>query len=342
MICVPSPAHPTHLQAAPNRRSGTRSASAPITVSDWQTVGVEPVAGVTAAGRGGRADQRGRYGIDGGYAGLALFGAMEAGLAGAVAWAARRRRPAVAALAGAGGAAVAGSAASYLYSTGPGKRAIWAPLLDDLGLRGDEHVLGRRVRPRRGADAGGPPVAGGGAVGADVWRRRDQSGNSRAAAERNAVAEGVRGQVELADADARDLPFASASFDVVVSSLAISNIRDAGGRAQALREAVRVLRPGGRLRIVDQGADRYAAVLRESRLPAWPYGSSTGGPGTACQDITSPWSQPPGHPADARQAPGTRRYARPCRSHSVGTGRWITGWYGRHAATMASQKKACA
>jgi len=101
-------------------------------------------------------------------------------------------------------------------------------------------------------------------VGVDVWRRRALSGNSRAAAERNAVAEGVRDRVEVADADARDLPFADGSFDVVVSSLAISNIRDAGGRAQALREAVRVLRPGGRLRIVDQGADRYAAVLREA------------------------------------------------------------------------------
>ena len=30
---------------------------------------MEPVERVTAAGRGGRADQRGRYGIDGGYAG---------------------------------------------------------------------------------------------------------------------------------------------------------------------------------------------------------------------------------------------------------------------------------
>jgi arsenite methyltransferase len=29
----------------------------------------------------------------------------------------------------------------------------------------------------------------------------------------------------------------------------------------ALREAVRVLRRGGRLRIVDDGADRYAAML---------------------------------------------------------------------------------
>jgi hypothetical protein len=49
----------------------------------------------------------------------------EAALIGTVVWAVCHRRPATAALAGAGGAVVAGSAASYLYSTGPGKRAIW-------------------------------------------------------------------------------------------------------------------------------------------------------------------------------------------------------------------------
>jgi SAM-dependent methyltransferase len=235
-----------------------------LSVICWQTGGVEPVAEITAGERGGRVGQRGSYGIDGGFAGLAVFGAIEAGLAGAVAWAARHRRPAIAALAAVGRAAVAGSAASYLYSTGPGKRAIWAQLLDELGLRGDEHVLD--VGCGRGAVLmlAARRLPAGRAVGADVWRRRDQSGNSRAAAERNAVAEGVRGRVELVDADARDLPFASASFDVVVSSLAISNIGEAGGRARALGEAVRVLRPGGRLRIVDEGADRYAAVLREA------------------------------------------------------------------------------
>ncbi len=90
----------------------------------WQTGGVEPVAEVPAGERGGRAGQRGRYGIDGGFAGMAVFGVIEAGLAGTVAWAVRHRRSAVAALAGVGGAEVAGSAASYLYSTGPGKRAI--------------------------------------------------------------------------------------------------------------------------------------------------------------------------------------------------------------------------
>jgi ubiquinone/menaquinone biosynthesis C-methylase UbiE len=131
-------------------------------------------------------------------------------------------------------------------------------------LRDDGHVLD--VGCGRGAVLmlAARRLPAGRAVGADVWGRRDQSGNSRAATERNAAAEGVRDRVKLADADARDFPFASASFDLVVSSLALSNIREADGRAQALREAVRVLRPGGRLRIVDDGADRYAAVLRDA------------------------------------------------------------------------------
>ena len=85
-------AKPAGPQARQYSATGTRPASAPITVGDWQTVGGEPVARVTAAGRGGRSGQRGRYGIDGGYAGVAVFGLIEAGLAGAVIWAARRRR----------------------------------------------------------------------------------------------------------------------------------------------------------------------------------------------------------------------------------------------------------
>ena len=69
---------------------------------------VEPVAEVSAAGRGGRAGPQGRYGIDGGFAALAVFGVIEAGLAGTVAWAVRHRWPAIAALAAVGGAAVSG------------------------------------------------------------------------------------------------------------------------------------------------------------------------------------------------------------------------------------------
>jgi arsenite methyltransferase len=73
------------------------------------------------------------------------------------------------------------------------------------------------------------------AVGVDVWRRRDQTGNTRAAAERNAMVEGVADRVEFVNADARNPPFPAGSFDVVVSSLTIHNISGADGRAQAMR-----------------------------------------------------------------------------------------------------------
>ncbi len=59
------------------------------------------------------------------------------------------------------------------------------------------------------------------------------------------------------------LPFADDSFDVVLSSLAIHNIQDSSGRNQAINEAVRVLKPGGRLVIADFRAQQYAERLRE-------------------------------------------------------------------------------
>jgi SAM-dependent methyltransferase len=58
------------------------------------------------------------------------------------------------------------------------------------------------------------------------------------------------------------LPFEDDSFDVVVSSLAIHNIRGRAGRKKAVDEAVRVLRPGGRLLIADiRGTRHHQAQL---------------------------------------------------------------------------------
>jgi arsenite methyltransferase len=37
--------------------------------------------------------------------------------------------------------AVLAVAAGYFYCTGPGKLSVWKELLDELNLRGDEHVL---------------------------------------------------------------------------------------------------------------------------------------------------------------------------------------------------------
>jgi SAM-dependent methyltransferase len=204
---------------------------------------------------------RASYGIDGGYFGVPYFVLVEAGLLAGGRWADRRGKRLVGSLAKAGAMAMLGVAAGYFYTTGPGKLSVWKELLDELGLRGDEHVLD--IGCGRGAVliSAAHRLPRGRATGVDIWRLRDQTGNSRAATARNATVEGVSERVELADADARDLPFPPESFDVVLSSLALSNIHGSEERAKALHEAVRVLRPGGQMRIVDDRADRYASVL---------------------------------------------------------------------------------
>ena len=71
-------------------------------------------------------------------------------------------------------------------------------------------------------------------MGTDIWLSRDQSGNSRASAERNALLEGVSDRVELVHADAHDLPFDPETFDVVTSSLVFHNIAGDDGRDRRL------------------------------------------------------------------------------------------------------------
>jgi ubiquinone/menaquinone biosynthesis C-methylase UbiE len=156
------------------------------------------------------------------------------------------------------------SMALYLHGTRRGKFAVWQGLLDDLGLRGDERLLdlgcGRGAVLLMAAER----LPAGRAVGIDLWRGVDQSGNAQAVTERNAEAEGVRDRVELRTGDMTALPFDDASFDVIISNIAIHNIKSADGRARAIDEAVRVLRPGGRLLIADLAAvDAYRSRLTE-------------------------------------------------------------------------------
>ncbi len=173
-------------------------------------------------------------------------------------------------------------AAGYLFgavlmvlSSRVGKLKARDRLLDGLHLTGDEQVLdvgcghgllliGAALRVPRGR-----------AVGVDLWSQTDQQGNSAAAARINASAEGVAERVAVQDGDMRNLPFPDASFDVVVSSLAIHNLSSRDDRRRAIGEIVRVLRPGGRVAMLDiahvgqYAADLRAAGLADARAGGW-------------------------------------------------------------------------
>lgn len=149
-----------------------------------------------------------------------------------------------------------------LHASQRGKFVVWAELLGELQLQGDERILD--IGCGRGAVLmlAAQHLTTGRAVGVDLWRRADQSGNSIESTRRNAVAEGVADRVELHTADMTALPFNDNSFDVVVSSIAIHNVRGREGRNQAIAQAIRVLRPGGRLMIADIRRTRdYAGQL---------------------------------------------------------------------------------
>jgi arsenite methyltransferase len=157
--------------------------------------------------------------------------------------------------------------AAMLHSSRRGKLLERDRLLDGLGLAGDEDVLdvgcgrgllllGAAKRLRRGR-----------AVGIDLWSAVDQSDNHRAATLANAEAEGVGERVEVVDGDMRALPFADGSFDRVVSSIAIHNVAEAADRERACHEIARVLRPGGRVAVLDlRATGEYVIAFEDAGL----------------------------------------------------------------------------
>ena len=157
--------------------------------------------------------------------------------------------------------------ALMVHSSRRGKLIERDRLLDGLGLRGGGDVLD--VGCGRGLLLLGAArrLPDGRAVGVDIWSAEDQSGNSRAATLANAEAEGVAGRVEVVDGDMRALPFADASFDAVVSSIAIHNLPEADDRERACHEIARVLRPGGRVAVLDlRATGEYVLAFEDAGL----------------------------------------------------------------------------
>ncbi len=137
-------------------------------------------------------------------------------------------------------------------------------LLDQISWNGNEHVLD--VGCGRGLMLVGAAkrLTSGLATGIDIWQSEDLSGNRPEATLENARREGVEDRIEVKTADMRKLPFPDDAFDVVLSSVAIHNIYSPEGRAEAISEIARVLKPGGQAVIDDIRHGReYATAFRK-------------------------------------------------------------------------------
>lgn len=214
--------------------------------------------------------RRGDYGVDGSVPGLIGMAAGGLLLSACAAAAVHAGRKLLATIALCSSLPLLATVGIYLHTTLRGKFAVWAKLVADMPLSGDERVLD--LGCGRGAVMAmmAKRLSTGAVVGLDLWTA-DQTGNTPGAAQRNLAAEGVSARAVVVTANMTGLPLRDNSFDVVVSSMAIHNIdhfrRSKQGCLRAIEEAVRVLRPGGRIIIADIGlTPLYARHMREIEM----------------------------------------------------------------------------
>jgi SAM-dependent methyltransferase len=166
------------------------------------------------------------------------------------------------------GVSFSATGAWMVYASKVGKLRARERLLDLVSWKGDEAVLD--VGCGRGLMLIGAArrLTSGRATGIDIWQAEDLSGNRPEATLENATREGVSDRVGIQTADMRQIPFPDATFDVVVSCWAVHNLYDPKERGQAVREIVRVLKPGGVALIKDirHGA-QYTREFEEGGCP---------------------------------------------------------------------------
>ena len=126
---------------------------------------------------------------------------------------------------------------------------LWDELVDRLGWDG----TGRAIDIGCGNGAVAVRIAqkhpGAQVVGVDVWGGMWEY--SKAKCEQNARAESVDSRVSFQKADAAKLPFPDGYFDAAVSNLVFHNVRGVQDKRDVLKEALRVVRRGGRFAFSD-------------------------------------------------------------------------------------------
>lgn len=149
-----------------------------------------------------------------------------------------------------------------LYGSKIGKYKMREKIIRELSIQGNETALD--VGCGRGLMLNGvaAELSTGKAFGIDIWAGKDQSGNSCEAAMQNARIEGTESKVEIVNSDMRKMPFPDESFDIIVSSLAIHNLKNSDERKKALTEIARVAKKDCRVAILDlSNMDFYAEIL---------------------------------------------------------------------------------
>lgn len=136
---------------------------------------------------------------------------------------------------GAVGAVCAFFVAVMIVASKFGKFRVRDALMSQIEWHGDERVLDVGCGHGLLLVAAAKRLTTGRAIGIDIWSQRDQGDNRPENTARNARIEGVTDRVEIRDGDARKLDFPDESFDVVVSSLALHNIREKAERDKELR-----------------------------------------------------------------------------------------------------------
>lgn len=129
-----------------------------------------------------------------------------------------------------------------------------------LELKGDEKVLDVGCGLGRMTISVAKHLNTGRVIGIDIWDKMEISGNSPERAYANAQIEGVRDRVEFKTGNVLSIPFPDNSFDVVTSSSVINNLHGDSEKLRALEEIFRVLRPGGKLLLLEPLRDRWGVL----------------------------------------------------------------------------------